>query len=264
MKPPASVWSVIRSVLYDQFSFGAIKGLVGLTGIDLTRLAHLEQRERGGASKSQLLSGIDVQVAEMTEPELQRFLRITVEEILRQRPSFEEKFQGYLARLGWAFHQGNLVTLEILDVLDLPELPEASRSELVKAATRLRDGDLSGAVSAACGAVDAVTAEIYAAENIGNPGNASFQERVGRSLKATRAVERLESDLASLGWETNRIGMFRDNFRGALNQSAYVLQTLRSEMGDVHGTKATLAPLVFDSIKWAALIVRTLNVGAGS
>ena len=52
---------------------------------------------------------------------------------------------------------------------------------------------------------------------------------------------------------------FRKNFEGALNQGAYVMQTLRSKMGDVHGTKPILKPLVFDSLKWVELMVRALT-----
>jgi len=37
------------------------------------------------------------------------------------------------------------------------------------------------------------------------------------------------------------------------------MQALRSRMGDVHGTKPILKPLVCDSIKWAELIVRILR-----
>jgi len=262
MNEGATLWSVIRSVLYEQFSFGAIKGLLGLTGIDMTRLCHLEQREKGGASKSQLLSGVDTQVAQMTEAERERFLRIAVEEILRRRSNLEDTFQGYLERLGWTLHEGNLVKREILDVLDLPELPQDSRVDLVKVATRLRDGDLSGATSAACGAVDTLTARIYADENLGDPSGASFQERVNRCLQAEGVLELLETDLTDLGWQPGRIKMFRENLKGALNQAAYVMQTLRSEMGDVHGTKATLVPLAVDSLKWAMLLVRMLNAGS--
>jgi len=53
--------------------------------------------------------------------------------------------------------------------------------------------------------------------------------------------------------------MFVDNLRGALNQGAYVLQKLRSDMGDVHGSKPVVEGLVYDSIKWASLIVRLLG-----
>lgn len=37
------------------------------------------------------------------------------------------------------------------------------------------------------------------------------------------------------------------------------MQTLRSKMGDVHGTKPILKPLLFDSLKWAGILVRTLT-----
>lgn len=53
--------------------------------------------------------------------------------------------------------------------------------------------------------------------------------------------------------------MLAHNLRGALNQGAYVMQTLRSRMGDVHGSKPVLKPLVFDSLKWAALLVRVMK-----
>jgi hypothetical protein len=37
------------------------------------------------------------------------------------------------------------------------------------------------------------------------------------------------------------------------------MQTLRAQMGDVHGSKPILKPLVFDVVKWAELFVRTLT-----
>jgi hypothetical protein len=37
------------------------------------------------------------------------------------------------------------------------------------------------------------------------------------------------------------------------------MQTLRANMSDVHGTKPVLKPLVFDSIKWAEILVRVLS-----
>lgn len=50
----------------------------------------------------------------------------------------------------------------MLDISEIPELPEEAHTNLLKAATRFRNGDLSGALAAACGAVDAVTNKIYA------------------------------------------------------------------------------------------------------
>ena len=130
---------------------------------------------------------------------------------------------------------------------------------MVKSANRLRDGDLSGALSSACGAVDAVTTRIYHDKALGDPGKASFQEKVSKSFKATGIIPKLEADLAGLGWNEAEIKIFRENLVGSLNQAAYVMQTLRSKMADVHGTKPALEPIVFDSIKWASLIVRLLK-----
>ena len=62
----------------------------------------------------------------------------------------------------------------------------------MKAATRLRDGDLSGAVSAACAAVDAVTSKVYETKGLGDPGKASFQEKVSRSLEVLDTLGEIE------------------------------------------------------------------------
>lgn len=252
------IWGPLRSLLEDNFTFGSIKEIIGLAGLDLRKLSRLQQR-LGGASKSQLMTGIDSAFNQMTEIERHRFMTITTEEILRRKPELEEVLHDYLMRLGWTIHEGLVVPLKLLDVSELPELPEETRSDLVKAATRLRDGDLSGAISAACGAVDTITDKIYVEKGLGDYGNASFQEKVNKSLRACGVLPRLENDLDALGWESKDIKPFKENLFGSLNQAAYVMQTLRSRMGDVHGTKPILKPLVFDSLKWAALIVRLLK-----
>jgi hypothetical protein len=59
----------------------------------------------------------------------------------------------------------------------------------------------------------------------------------------------MEQQLRGLGWKQQEITPFRKSFEGAMNQEAYVMQTLRSNMGDVHGTKPFLKPLVFDCLK---------------
>jgi len=130
---------------------------------------------------------------------------------------------------------------------------------MVKAAQRFRDGDLSGAVSAACGAVDSVTTKVYFEQNLGDPGSASFQERCKRAVSARGVIPAMENELRKLGWKEENIVPFKKNFEGALNQGAFVVQTLRSSMGDVHGTKPILRPLVFDSIKWAELLIRAIG-----
>jgi hypothetical protein len=60
-------WGPIRSTLTEKFSFSDIKQLVGYGSLDMSRLAHLEQKQQNGASKSQLLSEVDRQVGAMDE-----------------------------------------------------------------------------------------------------------------------------------------------------------------------------------------------------
>lgn len=77
-----------------------------------------------------------------------------------------------------------------------------------------------------------------------------------RSLGALKVLDAIEVDWVALGWEQVKAHQLIENLRGSLNQAAYVMQELRSRMGDVHGTKPTLRPLVFDSLRWATVIVR--------
>ena len=72
-------------------------------------------------------------------------------------------------------------------------------------------------------------------------------------------VAEIERQLVELGWQQPDAKQVAENVKGSLNQAANAMQSLRSKMGDVHGTKPILKPLVFDSIKWATLIVRLLN-----
>ena len=255
-------WSVIRSILHGRkFPFGKIKAIVGHAGLDMPKMAHLEQTQgpMSGATKSQLLSAIDSQVEVMDHQRFYQFLRIVTEEMVRHDSSVEADMSESLQRLGWAYRCGQLVEIRLFDPSDLPELSHDAHVDLVKAATRLRDGDLSGSVTAACAAVDAVTSKIYQLKILGDPGKVSFQERVSQSLKALSTIGATEQQLEELGWEKSDARIFASNLFGSLNQAAYVMQSLRSKMGDVHGTKPILKPLVFDSIKWAELIVRLLS-----
>jgi hypothetical protein len=251
MERKTILWSVIRSVLQERIRFGIIKEMLGRTGADTITSPAFQTHS--------LLDNIDSQFRAMKPPEQSRFLRIITEELLRRRPDLEPELRDCLERLGWTLYEGTIVQVDVLDISELPELPEEAHTDLLKAATRFRDGDLSGALAAACGAVDAVTTKIYAQKSLGDPGNASFQEKVKKSLGVQGTFTLLEEELAAAGWDPQNISMFKNNLVGALNQGAFVMQKLRSEMSDVHGTKPILKPLVFDSIKWAALIIRMLD-----
>ena len=195
----------------------------------------------------------------MLDEDKKRFLTITTEEVLRRKPDLQEQLQEYLERLGWTYYQGDIIPIQLLDVSEIAELPEEARPDLIKAATRLRDGDLDGAISAACGAVDAVTNDIYSRLSLGDPGKSSFQEKVNKSFEALKVFQNLEVELKAINWEQEKIRPIKGNLKGAINHAAFVMQTIRPEMGDVHGSKPTLKALVFDSLKWSSLILRLLS-----
>ena len=255
-------WNPFRSALQNNFSFYEIKDIVGLAGLDLTLpiIANLEQKAGGGASKGQLMTGIDRALSYLDDERKLKFIEIVAEKVVpRLSPNLREELDSHLGRLGLGIAGNAVISLKIFDASELPELPVESRDDIVKAAQRLRDGDLSGALSAACGAVDAATSAVYKSSGLGDPGKASFQEKCKRALEAKGVFVELEQELRSLGWEDSDITKFKNNFEGSLNQAAYIMQTLRSRMGDVHGTKPVIKPLVFDSLKWAELIVRALQ-----
>lgn len=251
-------WPAIRACL-QAFSFYETKDIVGLAGLDVTALSHLEQKDEKGASKGQLMTAIDGVFGRMVPKDQSRFLTILTEEILRRKPDSQQALSENLSRLGWAFSEGVLAPIEIFDLGDLAGLPKESQQDFLKAVQRFRDGDLSGAISAACGAVDSATSLVYQQAQLGDPGGASFQERCKRASSAKGVIPAMEQQLRELGWSENEVVPFKKNFEGALTQGAFVMQTLRSKMGDVHGTKPIIKPLVFDSLKWAELLVRSLS-----
>ena len=220
-----------------------------------------EQEQNAGASKGQLLSGVDQGFRQMNNEERKQFTTLLIEEILYRNPETHPQLENDLSRLGWSLTQGRLFPIQLFDRDDVKAISETSLLEMVKAAQRLRDGDLSGAISAACGAVDIVTSRVYIEKKIGDPGDASFQERCRKSYVAMGVGINLKNELQEIGWDPNDAAMFEKNLDGALNHGAYIMQSLRSKMGDVHGTKPVLKALVFDSIKWALLTIRTIECG---
>ena len=95
----------------------------------------------------------------------------------------EEELDQYLDRLGLTIVERKVVLIDLLDSTELAELPEDAHMDLVKAVQRFRDGDLSGAISSACAAIDSVTSRIYTEKDLGDPTKASFQEKCKKLSK---------------------------------------------------------------------------------
>ena len=70
------------------------------------------------------------------------------------------------------------------DLSELEELNENSHQDLIKATIRLRDGDLSGAMTSICSSIDSLTTNIYNRYTLGDPNIVCFQERCNKSILA--------------------------------------------------------------------------------
>lgn len=173
-------------------------------------------------------------------------------------PRFEARLDEILRRIGWRYLNGSLILVGIVDEQDLAQVPARARADLLKAAERITT-DPSGAITAASGAIDALTEDIYRQHSLGNAGEASFQERVNQSLKAIGAFQRYTDELVGLGWDTQRAEKLVHNLRGSISQAAFVIQTLRANMGDAHGSKPTIERLVFQSVRWMVIIATNLR-----
>jgi len=231
-----NAYTALRVLLRKALSFEHIKEIIALAGIPIYALSKLRQEQ--GASKSQLMNAVDPYFERLDTQSKGHFLRIAAERLLEDRPDLSDKLDSYLRPLGWQLADTAIIPLNIVDLTDFDWVPSGAHPDLLKAAERLRDGDESGAIGAACGAVDTVTEEVYRQHDLGDPGNASFQERVSKSLDSLASLPHVSQALVDLGWDESASLKLGKNLKGALNQAAYVVQELRPNMGDVHGTKS--------------------------
>lgn len=264
-----SAWAAVAPIL-KKFNFQDIKDIVGLADFKMEILKGLgiDNDNRCKPNSSLLVSEIGDHFLGFTNKKKHHFLNTVIEEILSDRynsysgrdDNLEERLQYCLSRLGWQLIDNKVLPSEILNLSDLNELDTSAREDLVKAATKFRDGDLSGAISSACAAVDGATARVYKDKDLGDPNKSqSFQERCNKSLKAIGIFEAIDQQLIKIQWKEPDINQFKENLKKSLSQATYVMQALRSNMSDVHGTKPVIKPLVFDSIKWSQIIVRLLS-----
>lgn len=251
------IWNVLSVILENNFTFSNIKQLVSLSGLDRTLLSHLEQSNN--STKGHLINAIDNIIKDYSREDIKHFLAILVEEILSKKNELELDISRYLEKLGWSLHKGEIIPIDLFDPSELSEMNEVSHIDLIKAATRFRDGDLSGAITSSCAAIDNLTNSIYKDYSLGNPNIASFQERCNQSIIAVKLYDSIEEDLLVLGWVESDIAHFKKNLKDSLNKMALVTQKLRSGMGDVHGTKPVLKSLVYDCMKFSQILVSLMS-----
>ncbi len=262
-----SAWAAVAPIL-EEFCFYDIRTIVGLAGFDRSLIAGFDHGVWDGnnITRQQLISVIERSFFEFANEKKQHFLNLVIGEILERKDGLninydpEEKLQIYLNRLGWQVIDNAVLPIEVLDLSDLEELEPSAREELIKAATKFRDGDLNEAILSAYAAVESVIARVYRDNGLGEVDySKSFQHRCKKALEATGVYIAIDGQLTGIEWKEGDIKVFGANLEGSLNQAAYVLQLLRNNMSNAHGTKPVIKPLAFDSIKWSQIIVRLLS-----
>jgi hypothetical protein len=141
-----------------------------------------------------------------------------------------------------------------IDQREARYLPPSSASELAKAMKRLVDGDETGAITSACGAVDSLMQELYTTHGLGDPAQVAFAAKVNTAAQRLGIFEQMKNEFIALGIaETDAESIVNEMGKGT-NHAAQMLQTLRRTMGDVHGSKPAFRRAAYDAIKWASAI----------
>lgn len=180
--------------------------------------------------------------------------RLAALRILAGRFSASETVRNLFALHGYECLDGTFVPTGMLDQREARYLPPSSASELAKAMKRLTDGDETGAITAACGAVDSLMQQLYSVNSLGDPGKVGFAAKVNTAAKRLCIFENMQNEFVSLGVDPTHAQTLVTEMRKATNHAAQMLQTLRKTMGDVHGSKPASRRAVYHAIKWASAI----------
>ncbi len=180
--------------------------------------------------------------------------RQTALRILADQFSDSECVRLLFSQHGYEYVNGTYVPVALLDQREAPYLPPSSATELAKAMKRLVDGDETGAVTAACGAVDTLMQALYETHDLGEPGKVGFAAKVNTAAQELGIFEEIKGAFIDLGMTDTDAETIVAETRKATNHAAQMLQALRRTMGDVHGSKPALRHTAYAAVKWASAI----------
>ena len=227
------------------------------SALPVERLSHLQQRSlpARGASKSELLDAVDDLIGDEQNP-TEAIQRLVVA-FLQLKPDLHSKVAECVQQFGWTVEDGQLRPSDFQVKGASVDFSTEVRELLRTAYTRYGQRDYSGAMTAVCSALDDVTARMYATHNLGSPHDDSYQQRACRSFSALESAYRerfAEARIADA--ELNRMWQ---NYKGAVNQAAYVLGAFRRNASDVHGLSNCPPSLVRHAIDCGTFIIRSIT-----
>jgi len=251
------IWRSLRPILKDTCTFAEIKDLVAVSALPVEELSHLQQRSlpAKGASKSELLDAVDDLIGKEQNQTgaIQRLLAA----FLERKRHLHGKVSEYVQQFGWTVADGQLQPSDFHVEEAAVDLSEEIRQLLRASYTRYGQGDYSGAMTAVCSAIDTLTKRVYEKHSLGDAHRASYQERASRSFQAFEKA--YKARLAEAQIEEQEVMRIWQNYKGSVNQAAYVLGSFRRNASDVHGMSECSAALVRHAIDCGTFIIRSIT-----
>ncbi|MBI1956685.1 MAG: hypothetical protein HYS38_09855 [Acidobacteria bacterium] len=238
-------------------SIPRIRAAAAAAGMDAARIPAESEAKGGLGSRAEVEPALFRLFAELPLERKERALPILAERVIAQGKG--AGLTKLLGQHGYHYLNGAFVPVGLIDEREARYLPPTATSELAKAISRLSDNDDSGAITAACGAVDATTTALYEKHKLGDPGGASFQTKVNTVLNRLGIIAKLEKELTEIGVQRGDAHKIAEEVHEATKHAAEALQVIRRTNGDVHGTKPTYTRIVYDTIKWSSAICGLLE-----
>ena len=247
------LYGALRSEL-NHLSVQNIRNTVAAAGIDVTRIPSTSEARSGLGSRAEVMPTIDKLFGELYRDAQETVLCIIAERLIGKSLQLAESVQTILGKHGYQFIDGSFVPISVLDERESKFLPTSSATEIARATSRLVEGDYSGAITSACGAVDIVMQQIYKKHNLGEAGRVSFQAKVNTVAKELGIFETMEREFREAGMLDKDASELLKEMKSTTNHAAQALQILRRVMGDTHGSKPAFRHTAYDTIKWASAI----------
>lgn len=252
------LFGALRSEL-NKLSVQQIRNTVAAAGFAVSQITAKAEAQSGLGSRAEVMPAVDRLFGQMSSSAQEVALRVLAERLTGRDPELDASVQDTLSKHGYLFVEGNFVPVKDLDAREAQFIPPSAASELGRAMSRLLDGDHSGAITSACGAVDLVTQSIYEKHGLGDPGRVSFQAKVNTALKHRRVFEDMDQEFVDIGMKPADASSLVDEMKESTNHAAQALQVLRRAMGDTHGSKPALRQTAYDAIKWSSAICGLLE-----
>ena len=164
------LFGALRSEL-NKLPVQKIRNTVAAAGFDVSQITARAEARSGLGSKSRgdARGGSAVWTDERICTKRRHYV-FWLRRLTGQNSELDASTQDILGYHGYQFVDGNFVPVQELDAREAQFISPSAATELGRAMSRLIEGDYSGAITSACGAVDLVTQVIYENHNLGNPG----------------------------------------------------------------------------------------------